>query len=258
MRNIICMKWGTLYGPEYVNRLYSMTRRHLGGDFRFICLTEDSSGIVAGVEVRPLPTMDIGDVKFTSGWRKLSVFSAELSDVEGPTLFLDLDVVLVGDIDAFFDFAPGAFCIIENWTQMGQNVGNSSVFRFEAGRYGHILTRYEGENDAIVKQWDNEQMYLTNEASPVTFWPAEWCRSFKHHCLPRGVRANFDEPAIPAGARIIVFHGQPNPPEAAAGQWRRGNKKSLRSLRRIVRAARDRLFPIRRVRPARWIQQHWN
>ena len=25
------MKWGTKYGPEYVNRLYAMVRRHLEG-----------------------------------------------------------------------------------------------------------------------------------------------------------------------------------------------------------------------------------
>lgn len=25
-RNVICMKWGTKYGPEYVNRLYAMVR----------------------------------------------------------------------------------------------------------------------------------------------------------------------------------------------------------------------------------------
>jgi hypothetical protein len=29
LRNVICMKWGTKYGPEYVNRLYAMVRRHL-------------------------------------------------------------------------------------------------------------------------------------------------------------------------------------------------------------------------------------
>ncbi|MDR6215099.1 hypothetical protein QE399_002788 [Paracidovorax wautersii] len=25
-RHVICMKWGTKYGPEYVNRLYAMVR----------------------------------------------------------------------------------------------------------------------------------------------------------------------------------------------------------------------------------------
>jgi len=33
-RHVICMKWGTKYGPEYVNRLYAMVRRHLTLDFQ--------------------------------------------------------------------------------------------------------------------------------------------------------------------------------------------------------------------------------
>ena len=32
-RIVLCMKWGTKYGPEYVNRLYGMVRRHLSGEF---------------------------------------------------------------------------------------------------------------------------------------------------------------------------------------------------------------------------------
>ena len=31
-RTVLCMKWGTKYGPEYVNRLYGMVRRHLHSD----------------------------------------------------------------------------------------------------------------------------------------------------------------------------------------------------------------------------------
>ena len=30
-RVVLCMKWGTKYGPEYINRLYAMVRRHLEG-----------------------------------------------------------------------------------------------------------------------------------------------------------------------------------------------------------------------------------
>ena len=44
-RIVLCMKWGTKYGPEYVNRLYGMVRRHLRGDFRFVCLTDRSDGV---------------------------------------------------------------------------------------------------------------------------------------------------------------------------------------------------------------------
>ena len=49
-RFVICMKWGTKYGPEYVNRLYGMVSRHLHGAFRFVCFTDDTTGIRPEVE----------------------------------------------------------------------------------------------------------------------------------------------------------------------------------------------------------------
>ena len=58
-RHVICMKWGTKYGPEYVNRLYAMVRRHLSGDFRFVCLTDDSTGIHSEVQCLPIPPLDL-------------------------------------------------------------------------------------------------------------------------------------------------------------------------------------------------------
>jgi hypothetical protein len=38
--NVICIKWGTKYGPDYVNRLRNMVQRHLHRPHRFVCLTE--------------------------------------------------------------------------------------------------------------------------------------------------------------------------------------------------------------------------
>ena len=58
-RYVICMKWGTKYGPHYVNNLYAMARRHLTGDFRFVCLTDDTQGIRPEVECFPIPRLDI-------------------------------------------------------------------------------------------------------------------------------------------------------------------------------------------------------
>ena len=51
-RHVICMKWGKKYGSEYVNRLYAMVRRHLRGDFHFVCLTDDAAGIRSEVQDR--------------------------------------------------------------------------------------------------------------------------------------------------------------------------------------------------------------
>ena len=43
--NCICIKWGTKYGAEYVNRLYAGLRRNLLSDLQFFCMTDDVAGL---------------------------------------------------------------------------------------------------------------------------------------------------------------------------------------------------------------------
>ena len=43
--NIVCMKWGDRYGPEWVNRLYGMVARNTTWAFRFVCFTDNAAGI---------------------------------------------------------------------------------------------------------------------------------------------------------------------------------------------------------------------
>ena len=72
------MKWGTKYGPEYVNRLYAMVRRHLSGDFNMVCLTDNSSGIRSEVQCLPIPALDLPPGIPERGWTKLASFAADL------------------------------------------------------------------------------------------------------------------------------------------------------------------------------------
>jgi hypothetical protein len=233
MTTVLCMKWGTLYGPEYVDHLQAMVARHLARPHRFVCLTDDTSGIRPSIECRPIPEMQLGGSPWYSGWRKLAVFSPDLHDLEGRILFFDLDVVIVGDIEPFFEH-PGELCIIENWTQAGQGIGNSSVFRFEAGRFLHLLRDFEAEPDRIIATVANEQTWISQRAAPVSFWPESWVRSFKRHCLPPRPLRWVKAPTLPSEARVIAFHGHPKPPEAAEGVW-----------------------PGRWIRPAPWVAEHW-
>ena len=54
---ILCMKWGTLYGARDVNNLARGVRRHLARPHRFICFTDDPSGLHPGIEALPLPDL---------------------------------------------------------------------------------------------------------------------------------------------------------------------------------------------------------
>ena len=57
--NVICMKWGRLYGPEYVNNLHSGVTRHLKRPHRFVCFTDDPLGLNSAIETFPLPKLGL-------------------------------------------------------------------------------------------------------------------------------------------------------------------------------------------------------
>lgn len=237
-RVILCMKWGTKYGPEYVNRLYGMVRRHLSGDFRFVCLTDDPQGLRAEVECHPIPELALPAGIPERGWKKLTTFEPDLYGLRGTALFLDVDVVIVGSLDAFFEH-PGEFLIIHDWKRPWRITGNSSVYRFRLGHLGGVLSHFRAHQADIRRRYRNEQAYLSaylHERGLLAYWPRQWCASYKYHCLPRWPSNYWRQPQAPADARVLVFHGTINPPDAIVGtpwRWRRY------------------------ARPAPWVAEHW-
>jgi len=237
-RNVICMKWGQKYGPEYVNRLYAMVRRHLSGEFRFVCLTDDMAGIRSEVECFPIPALDLPEGIPERGWKKLVSFSDDLYGLGGTALFLDVDVVIVGSLDAFFS-EPGDFLIIHDYKRPWRVTGNSSVYRFELGAHPDVLAYFRSHVEDIRARFRNEQAYLSDflhRQGKLQYWPSAWCPSFKYHSIPRWPANYWQEPFVPKDARIVIFHGECNPPDALAGM-------------------RNRRF--RFIRKAHWIGEHW-
>lgn len=244
--NVICMKWGTLYGAHYANRLYAMTARNLARPFRFVCFTDDPTGLRPEIDALPLPPIKIDPPYENTPWKKVALYNAPLADLEGPTLFFDLDIVILGSLERFFEH-PGDYVVIHNWTQPKKINGNTSVFRFRAGAHGDLLELFHQHS---TQHWVDthriEQTYLSQELAKqnrLSYWPAGWCASFKVHCLRGGYKfpgslLNAVLPSQPPeGASICVFHGHPNPDDAMAGRWPGGWYKQLR--------------------PARWIGEYW-
>ncbi|GAC1356684.1 MAG: hypothetical protein NVSMB34_11020 [Variovorax sp.] len=244
-RHVICIKWGTKYGPHYVNNLYAMARRYLSGEFTFVCLTDDAKGIRTEVECFPIPRLDIRPEAAgvpDRAWRKLTTLSRDLPDVyglHGTALFLDLDVVVVGSLDAFFT-QPGQFLIIKDYRRSWRVTGNSSVYRFELGAHADVLDHFRQHETALREEFRNEQAYLSDylhRQGKLGYWPHAWCPSFKYHGIPTWPTNYWRAPFVPKGARIMIFHGECNPPDALAGR-------------------RNRRF--RYIRPARWVAEYWH
>jgi hypothetical protein len=241
--NVICIKWGTKYGPDYVNRLRNMVQRHLKRPHRFVCLTDDTTGIDPAIEVKPIPTVGFSEFDerkpwtFGHGWLKLTSFAPTLYDLQGRTLFLDLDIVILDGLDTFFD-QPGEFIVIKEWDKKDET-GNTSCYLYTVGAHADALVQLKENFPDSIAHVRNEQEFITQfvaRQGKLRYWPAQWCRSFKRHCMQRGLKAWFVEPTIPEGAKIVVFHGKPNPPDAIEG-------KSGKWYRRVL--------------PTAWVAEHW-
>ncbi len=238
-KNVICVKWGDKFGPEYVNRLYKMVEKNLTIPHRFVCFTDKPEGIDEGVEIRPLPELNDEGLP-EKAWKKLGLFTDKLADLEGQALFLDLDIVVLRNIDEFFE-VPGEFVIIKDWDFEDDIIGNSSVFRFEVKKYPDIIENFYKEGKDIRKRYKNEQAFLSYQMKDkgiLSYWDRNWCISFKRNCLRTFPLNYFQVPKEPdENCKILVFHGRPNPDQAYAGFWGKGG--------------------FRYVKPTKWLDKYW-
>lgn len=92
---VACVKWGTKYDAEYVNKLYRGVKRHSHGAMgRFVCFTDDSSGLCDGITAREFPPTP---VKWQGWWNKALLFAPQAhTSLCGRVVFIDLDTVRPG------------------------------------------------------------------------------------------------------------------------------------------------------------------
>lgn len=240
--NCICIKYGKPYGPEYVNRLKAGLKRNSASDLRFLCLTDDRTGLDPDVEVLSLtdePFTDRMEKALLSApkrgrLKKLSMFRPGLvPDLDGPLLVFDLDVAIVGPVDELRDHAPGKICMRREWGGGGRapSIGHGSVERFDPALHPYLYDYMAQDPEAAVAfGYGSEQAYTSRLASArgdFEPFPDDWIVSFKNDCRPPRPLNNFLEPRLPANARVVCFHGHPKMHEAVEG-YRAGPFKSTR------------------------------
>ena len=235
MKNVVCIKWCEKFGVEYVNKLYNAVQRNLSLKHRFICLTDDAEGIVAGVETFDIPRADLKIC-----WNKLALFDRGIHNIEGQILFLDLDVVIVKPIDDLFLFQPESkFVSIKEWVSVDYALPdmtpfNASAMRFDVGAYPFIVEDFYAERGVTLheeiffdeaasklgqsekvtyndlegfpprvfngdQEWEYYMLYKNNVK--VDYYPEGWLASYRY---------GFD-----SKARVIVFHGEPKPEQVS-------------------------------------------
>ena len=224
-RVVLCMKWGTLYSPDYVNVLYSATKKYVSGSFRFVCLTDDAYGLKPGIEALPIPDIGLRPEHYQSGaWPKLSVFLTDLYGLKGRALFIDLDTVIAASINEMFDL-QGEFIAIDSrpWKySSGPPRTGTGIFAFNLGSMGWLVEELMNNLDANVEDFIIEQDFIHSSLRDISYWPEGWVISFKYHLRRPLFADRFQQPKPPPqSAKIVAFHGRPRPSDLLGGY--RGN-----------------------------------
>lgn len=209
---VVCIKYGTKYGAEYVTRLRNMVARHVQDEHEFVCMTERP---VEGVTCEPLPC------DLPGWWAKLGYFRQTV----GPTLALDLDMVISGPIvlpklgDKVIALDDFSYSL-----RKPRRMDDPQLKRLLGGDGTINSSVMYWQGDAGRKVWDNftpsvmtelhgDQNWITRCLWPhgIEFFPDGFAKSFKYH-VERGI----------APGPITVFHGNPKPHEVGA-RWLREN-----------------------------------
>jgi len=223
--NIICLKWGNKYGPEYVNNLYNGIKKNTTLAFTLHCFTDDSSGISQDVTIHDLKYKGID-----GWWNKLYLFSGEV-DIDGRVLFIDLDTLITGNIDQLMLIDKG-FVMIRDFFYPRQNNDGSGLMSFETKTHPEIWNTFMANPQAAVKELHphGDQKWIVKFVDGVKHWQdilPEHVVSYKVHCAG----------GLPRNARVVCYHGIPSIPESI-------NTQTI--AQGII------------LKPATWVKEFWN
>jgi len=219
MLNVVCLKHGTKYSADHVNKLYNMVQRHLAVPHNFYCFTEnvkDLSDDIRTIHLFPHP-------KISGWWWKPYIFKAGHFPEGDTILFFDLDMVIIGNIDMLITYLPGEFVGLRDVSRKFKadlNKLGSAVMRWTAGEHSDLWDELE-KSPNLTKSFHGDQDWIWHrKRDQIEFFPDKWIQSYKWEIRSReeltqqGSKFLFKEvrnPEIDPETAVLAFHGTPNP-----------------------------------------------
>ncbi len=228
------------FGPETVNILRAMVRRHYARPVRFICVTDDPQGIDSDIEIVPIWN-DYAELasphggKNPSCYRRLRAFSADIASVYGKRFVsIDLDCVIVGDLSQLWDRDED----IVLWGDTNPKTHyNGSMMLHTAGTRQRVWEQFQPATSPAqalrAGQFGSDQAWISHCLGPhEERWTAkDGVYSYRNHIKPNGGR-------LPADARVVFFHGAVDPWHADAMRLEWVKKNWLLEVEKSAAVAR--------------------
>ena len=222
---VVCTLWLSAFPTSYVRLLRNAVKDHLKCEHRFICITDNPSAIDSDIEAIEMPDVGIPFEKKRSGcWPKINIFAEGLLPPNSPTLYLDLDVLIRGNLDQFFEQITdlGGFHSTREWNPSIWELIPLSL-RPDRGVQGALLgfipkehywvhELFASNQSKIYSRYHDDQRFLEDAIRDRYYWPFDWTASFKRHCV-KHFPINIIAPRVkePNHAKVVIFHGNPRP-----------------------------------------------
>lgn len=209
--NIVCLKWGTKYGPEYVNRLRAAIVKNTRIPIKFHCFTDNATGLHNDVIVHPLKYKNLD-----SWWNKLYLFSDEIAIPQGERIFyVDLDTLITGNIDRLLKHQTSKLVALKDFYHgIAKSAGivGSGLMSWHHGAFTNVWTSFIANPVTAVEMMHphGDQMWIQHQVpeNRRAYWQDLFPNavvSFKMHCGS----------GLPTGACVVCYHGKPSIPESA-------------------------------------------
>lgn len=219
MLNVICLKHGNKYGADYVNKLYNMVQRHLTLEHRFVCFTENPTGLDSGIEIMTLPESR----RIQGWWWKPYIFKHGHFPSGDVNLFFDLDMVIVDNIDKLATYMPDKFVGLEDvgrvFRKYPQKLG-SAVLKWPSNHFHDIWDKMEMDPTSVIRFRGDQDWIWSLHRDNINFFPELWIQSYKWEIRSKSeliyngskyVFKDIRNPNINPETAVIAFHGTPNP-----------------------------------------------
>jgi hypothetical protein len=215
---VLCVRFGTKYGREYVERLRNMVARHLTVPYEFVCLTDDQHPIHS-VKSIVQPSSEYAKL----WWQKVHMFDPNLP-VQGRIIYFDLDVIIHDNIDKlvtnlgdqFYGIRDFNRKFVPKWDKL-----NSSIMSWQHGTHCDIFELFNKNKNSAMRLHGDQDWIHQVAKSKIKHWPDSWIQSYKWEIRSRNEidftrRENRSfktviNPIIPKDCCVTVFHGDPKP-----------------------------------------------
>ena len=219
-----CVIHSNGYDWIYVERLYNMLSRHLGGqNINFHVYTESHRQVPDYMIKHELEEWSKVSGPRRSWWYKMQLFNSEHHS--GNLLYFDLDTVIVRDISWIVSNSTNKLWTIKDfkYLQSSNYVGmNSSIMWWNVDTFAWVWNNFKKLNiaDTVKKYPLGDQEYIEQALgyNNIRFFDPKQVQSWRWQAHDGGMEFPSKKPRAPGtGTKInddvsvLVFHGQPKP-----------------------------------------------